>query len=294
MSHINHTPLRLNAPAIRKAVALVCSAAALISLAACGSASTSGSGDDANAKTISIAVAANSKPLSYTDDNGQLAGYEVDVLKAIDEDLKDYKFTYEAVADDAETVGIDSGKYALITGGYFKTDERVKKYLIPDETTGISLMKIYTLPSEKDIKSLDDLHDKKVAPISPDGGVNKLVTKYNAANPDKAITVTHQDNVTMAQNFQGLVDKKYDAVIEPEQSFDVNAIKKSLGVDFRATEPVEVDQQYFLVSKKQPEFFKELNKSITKIKKAGKLKELSEKNYGEDVFKYDTQATAQQ
>lgn len=273
---------------IRKTIALACAAAALASLAACGSGTASGS-DDANAKTISIAVAANSKPLSYTDDNGQLAGYEVDVLKAIDEDLKDYKFTYEAVADDAETVGIDSGKYALITGGYFKTDERVKKYLIPDETTGISLMKIYTLPGEKDIKSLDDLHGKKVAPISPDGGVNKLVTKYNAANPDKAITVTHQDNVTMAQNFQGLVDKKYDAVIEPEQSFDVNAIKKSLGVDFRATEPVEVDQQYFLVSKKQPEFFKALNKSITKLKKAGTLKQLSIKDYGEDVFKYDTQ-----
>lgn len=273
---------------IRKTIALACAAAALASLAACGSGTASGSGD-ANAKTISIAVAANSKPLSYTDDNGQLAGYEVDVLKAIDEDLKDYKFTYEAVADDAETVGIDSGKYALITGGYFKTDERVKKYLIPDETTGISLMKIYTLPGEKDIKSLDDLHGKKVAPISPDGGVNKLVTKYNAANPDKAITVTHQDNVTMAQNFQGLVDKKYDAVIEPEQSFDVNAIKKSLGVDFRATEPVEVDRQYFLVSKKQPEFFKALNKSITKLKKAGTLKQLSIKDYGEDVFKYDTQ-----
>lgn len=278
-----------NTTIIRKTVALACAVAALASLAACGSGTASGSADDANAKTISIAVAANSKPLSYTDDNGQLAGYEVDVLKAIDEDLKDYKFTYEAVADDAETVGIDSGKYALITGGYFKTDERVKKYLIPDETTGISLMKIYTLPGEKDIKSLDDLHGKKVAPISPDGGVNKLVTKYNAANPDKAITVTHQDNVTMAQNFQGLVDKKYDAVIEPEQSFDVNAIKKSLGVDFRATEPVEVDRQYFLVSKKQPEFFKALNKSITKLKKAGTLKDLSVKDYGEDVFKYDTQ-----
>lgn len=278
-----------NTTIIRRAVALVCSVAALASLAACGSGTASGSADDANAKTISIAVAANSKPLSYTDDNGQLAGYEVDVLKAIDEDLKDYKFTYEAVADDAETVGIDSGKYALITGGYFKTDERVKKYLIPDETTGISLMKIYTLPGEKDIKSLDDLHGKKVAPISPDGGVNKLVIKYNAANPDKAITVTHQDNVTMAQNFQGLVDKKYGAVIEPEQSFDVNAIKKSLGVDFRATEPVEADQQYFLVSKKQPEFFKALNKSITKLKKAGTLKDLSVKDYGEDVFKYDTQ-----
>lgn len=270
----------------RSIVALTCSIAALVSLAACGGQGAS-AGADSGAKTINIAVAANSKPLSYTDDSGQLAGYEVDVLKAIDKDLNDYTFKYEAVADDAETVGIDSGKYALITGGYFKTDERVKKYLIPDDTTGISLMKVYTLPSRTDIKSLEDLHGKKVAPISPDGGVNKLVTKYNAEHPDKAIDVTHQDNITMAANFQGLVDKKYDAVIEPEQSFDVNAIRKSLGVKFRATEPVEVDRQYFLVSKKQPEFFKELNTAITKLKDDGTLKQLAVKDYGEDVFKYD-------
>ncbi len=55
-------------------------------LASCSSNSASGEAASAN-KTIPVAVANNSKPISYIDESGKLTGYEVEVLRKIDRKL---------------------------------------------------------------------------------------------------------------------------------------------------------------------------------------------------------------
>jgi len=271
----------------RRLLAVAVAGALEASLGACGS---SESADSAQGTVINVAVAANSKPLSYTATDGSLSGYEVDILNAVDKQLADYRFNIEAVADDAEEIGLDSGKYGLITGGYFKTESREKKYLFPEVNTGVSLMRVYTLKKNTSITSLDDLHGKKVAPVSPSGGVNNLLTSYNSGHADRQIDIVRQENVSLAENFKGLLSGKYDAVVEPEQSFDYASIKASLGNKFRFTEPVQVDNQYFVVSKKQSAFLKKLNKALNKLKKDGTLKKLSKQYFNEDVFRYEGSA----
>lgn len=271
------------------AAAGILAVSSVATLSACGT-SNGATANAAEGSTINVAVAANSKPLSYTETNGDLAGYEVAVLQAADKELKDYNFKIEAVADDAEEIGLDSGKYGLITGGYFKTESREKKYLFPETNTGVSLMKIYTLKKNTDINSLDDLHGKKVAPVSPSGGVNNLLTQYNDKHPDSTIDIVRQDNVNLAENFKGLIDGKYDAVVEPEQSFDYASVKQSLGNKFRETKPVQVNDQYFLVSQKQKTFLSKLDKALKTLKDNGTLKKLSKQYFGEDVFQYKESA----
>ena len=271
------------------ATAGILAVSSVATLSACGT-SDGATANAAEGSTINVAVAANSKPLSYIEVNGDLAGYEVAVLQAADKELKDYSFKIEAVADDAEEIGLDSGKYGLITGGYFKTESREKKYLFPETNTGVSLMKIYTLKKNADINSLDDLHSRKVAPVSPSGGVNNLLTQYNDKHPDSTIDIVRQDNVNLAENFKGLIDGKYDAVVEPEQSFDYASVKQSLGNKFRETKPVQVNDQYFLVSKKQKTFLPKLDKALKMLKDNGTLKKLSKQYFGEDVFQYKESA----
>lgn len=278
-----HAPSRLHT-IVSSTLALALISASAVMMSACGEQQA----DAANNVTeVPVAVAANSKPLSYTTDDGSLDGYEVAVLKAIDEKLPDYAFTIEAVADDAEDVGIDTGKYALTTGGYFKTEQREQKYLLPKENTGVSLMRIWTLPSRTDITTLDDLVGKKIAPISPNGGVNKLLTKYNEEHVNSLLDITRQDNVQAADNFKGLIDGKYDAVVIPQQSFDVDSIEQALGQNFRGSDPVEVDDQYFLLNKSQDKLYAEVNRAIADLKQAGALRQLSEQYFGTDVFEYE-------
>lgn len=88
---------------------------------------------EVEAKTVNVAVEAGAKPLSFEDDNGELTGYEVEVLQEIDEIVEEYDFNLEAVEGDSVQIGLDAGKYALIGGGLYKTPER--------EESTFSLMK---------------------------------------------------------------------------------------------------------------------------------------------------------
>ena len=243
-------------------------------------------GENKEGRKLTVAVAENSKPNSFTDLNGELTGYEVEILQAIDEKLTDHELTIEAVSQSAEEIGIDTGKYALIAQGFFKTPERAEKYLIPEENTGVSLMKIFTLADRTDITGMEDLADKKLAPVPPNGGIFNFLTKYNEEHPDSQIAFDTAENVPIANRFQELLDGKYDAVIWPSANLDLSEIEKGLNASFRATAPVNINATYFLIAKNQEVFYGEVNRAISELKAEGRLKEISEKYFGEDIFQY--------
>ncbi len=115
MSAIGSTPRRrLLAAAGGVAVALV----------------TAGSGYGQNAgssvRTIEIATAAESKPLSWGAIGTEPQGYEPDALRAINAKLPQYKFKMEGAADIAQETGLSTGKYDMASGGYFKSPARSK------------------------------------------------------------------------------------------------------------------------------------------------------------------------
>lgn len=253
------------------------------------SSTSAGAGSAAAVQKITIAVANNSKPNSYTDTNGNLTGYEVDVLKAIDQTIPEYQFNIEAVSQSAEEIGIDTGKYSLIAQGFFKTSDRAKKYLIPDENTGVSLMKIYTLKDKSGINTLADLKGKSLAPVPPNGGIYNMLTAYNKAHPDTAVRFTTAENVSIANRFKELLDEKYDAVVWPSANLDLNQIEKSLGASFQASDPVQINPTYFLIAKSQTNFYEKVNEAIRQLKKDGTLAKLSKQYFKENIFDYQNQ-----
>lgn len=272
-------------------------AVSLLALTGCGAAEEAGGAASANAgvskadsavqaKKITVAVASNSKPISYTDTDGKLTGYEVDVLRAIDDAVPEYEFNIESVSQSAEEVGIDTGKYALIAQGAFKTADREKKYLIPDENTGLSLIKIYSLKDKTDIKTLADLKGKKLAPVPPNGGIYNTLTAYNKAHPDTAVQFATAENVPIANRFKELLDGKYDAVVWPSSNLDLTAIEKNLGSSFRASDPVQINPTYLLIAKSQTDFYNKVNAAVKKLKQDGTLVKLSQKYFGENIFDY--------
>lgn len=75
-----------------KKKSLLAAGMALI-LAACGQGGESSEESSSNpdAKEVTVAVENSSKPLSFTDDSGELTGYEVETIKALDEGIKELK-----------------------------------------------------------------------------------------------------------------------------------------------------------------------------------------------------------
>ncbi len=94
-------------------------------LAACSYQSTPQK--NSSPKTITVATAGDVPPFAY-EENGNLTGYDIEVLKAIDEKLGDTKFTFKERLG-KYLPGLDSGHYQAAANNLSYTKERADKYL---------------------------------------------------------------------------------------------------------------------------------------------------------------------
>lgn len=261
-------------------------ASAALLMVACGNGAETG-GDTSGANQVTVAVENASQPLSFTNEQGELTGYEVELIQALDEAIDTYEFNIESVDAEAAQVGLDTGKYAFIGGGLFKTPEREEMYLFPEEHTGLSVIRIYTRADDDSIQSLDDLSDKTVHPVTPNGGIFNLLTAYNEENPDNQIDIQLGESGNFAQRFQALHDGVSDAIVMPA-NLGADEIISELDLNVKAVEqPVQVNPTYLMLANSQEDLKPELNQAIKQLREDGTLSELSEKWYGEDMFQYE-------
>lgn len=90
--------------------------------------------------TINVAHTQNYVPYDYINEKGESDGFEVQVLKAIDKKLPQYKLKFTGTSDDDLLIGLDSGKYDLGVKGAWYTEERAEKFIIPKEKIGASII----------------------------------------------------------------------------------------------------------------------------------------------------------
>ncbi|MBM6613442.1 transporter substrate-binding domain-containing protein [Desemzia sp. RIT804] len=258
-------------------------------LAACGNGEDMAdeSSSNGDATTVTVAVENASNPLSFTNENGELDGYEVELINLLDEAIDSYEFNIESVDAEAAQVGVDTGKYAFIGGGLFKNSEREEMYLFPEEHTGVSIIRIYTRADDDSIQTLDDLVGKTVHPVTPNGGIFNLLTDYNEAHPDAQIDIQLGESGNFAQRFQALNDGVSDAIVMPS-NLGAEEIITELNLNVAPVEePVQVNPTYLMLAQDQDDLKTELDKAINELRENGELSALSEKWYGEDMFQYE-------
>jgi len=277
-----HKPLRRHGRFIAVAIALT------LALTGCSSdpkASAGAPSSSAGGGTvITAAVENDSKPLSYTDNNGGLTGYEVDLLKAVDAALPDYTIKIESVGADATSIGLDTGRYQVIGGGLYGTAKRQATYLLPGPT-GASAVQIYKKKGAP-YQSLNDLVGKNVAPVTPSGGIFNLLTTWNTEHPAAQIKIQTNDSLTQAQLLQGVNDGTYDAVVRPSNLGEGDLIAQ-LGLNVvTAEKPIVINKTYLAVAKNNAALNDALNSALTKLRADGTLSKLSKQYFGEDVTVY--------
>ncbi|WP_315315803.1 transporter substrate-binding domain-containing protein [Pantoea vagans] len=238
-------------------------------------------------RTIKIATAAESKPLSWGAIGHEPEGYEPDVLKAINAKLPQYKFVMEGAADIAQETGLVTGKYDMATGGYYKVPARSKQFLIPDAPMGASLMKIYSR-SDSNINGMKDLVGKKIVPVTAGGGVYKFVTQWQQENPNDKITIKASSaGVPYPDRLKEVQNGKYDALILPSNLGEQTVIDNQK-LAIKASEPVVINNTYVLIhrSAENQALNDDITKTLKELKADGTLDKLAQKWFGEDVTKY--------
>lgn len=260
---------------------------ALIGGAAVALAMTGASyGQDA-VRTIKIATAAESKPLSWGALGTEPQGYEPDVLRAINARLPQYKFELEGAADIAQETGLATGKYDVATGGYYRAPAREKQFLIPEAPIGASLIKIYSR-KDSDINEMKDLVGKKIVPVTAGGGIYKFATQWQEENPDYKLEITASSaGIPYPDRLKEVENGKYDALVLPSNLGEQTVIDNQK-LNVKASEPVAINNTYVLIHRSQENeaLAQAFDKALKELKADGTLAKLSQKWFGEDITTY--------
>lgn len=278
-------------------VALVAATVVGRQLTGKNSASADSSSDNSEkVTTLQVAHTQNYVPYDFINDKGDSDGFEVAVLKAVDEKLKNYKFDYTGTSDEDLLIGLESGKYDIGVKGAWYTEERAQKFIIPDEAIGASIIGFaIRKEDESKYKDIDSFAKDggKLVPISPQNAQYNVIQEYNKKAKDQ-IELTESESFSVADAYAWVLEGRYDAYFSIKLSFE-EAVQKEDGAYHQYADqltwfPYKGIETYPLIHKNSTNkaFAKEYDKAVKELQEDGTIAKLSEKYFGEDVFSYVT------
>lgn len=233
--------------------------------------------EETKQKEITVVARPSFFPITYTDDNGDLTGFEVEAIKEVAK-RAGFKIKWE-ISDDYTAMfgGIDSGLYDTIVGQVAITPEREKTYNFSDKYTANKIR--MCVRKDDPAESVDDLRGRKVH--IQFGTV--LQTFFDAYNKDLPENEKIQCVEIDGSPYEELEVGHSDAFPITELSFD--AVMEKGEYDFKLVgDPIIVDYTAWPFSKDaDPELIEGFNKAIKEMQEDGTFRELSEKFYKRDV-----------
>lgn len=214
----------------------------------------------------------------FIDKNGKLTGYDVELVRKIDEKLPEYKFEFKTMEFSNLLISLETNKIDFIAHQMEVNEERQKKFLFNSEPYNIFPLHVTVKQDNNEINSIKDLKGKKVI-VSPTSNSAVFIEKYNKEH-NAGIQIVYAGNgpdSTINQIKTG----RADATITTPFSVDflnkqVDAQEKVVG------EPLLNSKVYFLLRKDETPLQKRIDEALVELKKEGVVGELSKKWLGAD------------
>ena len=180
---------------MKKSVIAVLLAMLLVfSLSACGGSDDSGSGDTVVYK---VGTEPTFPPFDTTDDNQNIVGLDMDLIKAIGED-QGFEVKFENLSFDGLIPALKAGNIDIVAAGMNKDDpERQKEVDFSDSYYDSQLFVAVTVDNDS-ITSIDDLTpDMKVAAQTGTTGAEKVKELKEEGKIKEAVILDGLDTVMM-------------------------------------------------------------------------------------------------
>lgn len=238
---------------------------------------------------VKVAFAQAAKPITYVDENGEAAGYDVDAMRLVDEYLEDYEFEFVPTSDEDLFIGVEQGKYDVGVKNAFFTEERTKSFHYPEEFIGLSSAGLVLKADKADIKNLSDFASAgyTLAPIAASSAQYTIVEEYNNANPDNQVELKAGDEFNL-DVVQWVNEGRVDGAITIEAIYTAQVLNENGPYHQFKDELVynefAVIKTWPLFNKENTEFAAAYDEAMKEIKKTGELGKLMEKYYGKDLF----------
>ena len=231
----------------------------------------------ASKKEISVATNATPKPFNY-EENGELTGYEIEVVRAIFKDSDKYDVKFEKTEWSGVFAGLDADRYNMAVSNISYTKERAEKYLYAAPTAKNPNV-LVVKKDDSSIKSFDDIGGKSTEVVQGTTSAKQL-EDYNKQHSDNP-TILNYVKGDFQQIMVRLSDGRFDYKIFDK--IGVETVIKDQGLDNLKVIELPSDQQpyvYPLLAKGQDELKAFVDKRIQELYKDGTLEKLSQQFFG--------------
>ncbi|RKQ37980.1 transporter substrate-binding domain-containing protein [Oceanobacillus halophilus] len=264
-------------------------------LAGCGSDTTSSTQEaeassDGEVRTVKIAYDQASKPISWLDDDGNPTGYDVEVMKLVDELLPEYEFEFVGTTSDDLLIGVQQGKYHAGVKNAFWTEERSENFIYPEEFLGLSSIGLVLTNENAHIETLEDFASAgyTLAPIAANNAQYTIIDEYNQKNPDNPVQLEAGDQFSV-DVIQWVNEGRVDGGVAIEGSFEKQVTAEDGPYHNLVNDVVynefNVIKTWPLFNLNEQELADAYDEAIKQLKEKKKTNELSTEFYGRDLFK---------
>jgi ABC-type amino acid transport substrate-binding protein len=222
-------------------------------------------------------------PFTFQDDNGQLTGYDIEVVREIGKrEGLDVKFV--PTPWDSMFLALDSKKFDGVANQISKNPDREKKYAFSDSylLAGAQII----VRSDRTGNFSEGLASLKGLKVGTGVGSNfaKYLEEFNAKNGN-AIQLKYYDG-TLTPVLQDIVSGRLDATLNERLTVGYNVSKLGLKVKVVGA-PIEQSPSYFVFRKDADgeALAAQFSKGLAELKHDGTLAKLSQKWFAGDFTK---------
>jgi cystine transport system substrate-binding protein len=249
-------------PVHSKIIAVAAALLAALSIAGCGGGSDS--------DTLRVGTEGTYSPFSFQGPNGELTGYDVEVVQAVAAKLGK-KVEFVQTPWDAIFAGLEAKRFDLVANQVTINDERKAKYDMSEPYT-VSEGVIVTRADNTEIKTLADLKGKTTA--------QSATSNWATVARDAGANVEAVEGFVQA--VQLLKDGRVDATVNDTLAVaEYQKVQGDTSVKIAGTTG-DTSQQAF-AARKDSGLIPDVNRALDQLRTDGTLKQISEKYFGTDV-----------
>lgn len=217
-------------------------------------------------------------PMGFKNESGEIVGFDVDLAKEVGDRLGK-KVVFQPIDWSMKESELNNGNIDFIWNGYTITEERKEKVNFSEAY--LNNKQVIVTLANSDIKAKSDLSGKKVGAQSESSAIEAMekdTELYESLSGGEAITF--EDN---NQALMDLEAGRIDAVVADE--ILVKYYIKLKGEDkFKVlTEDFGSEEYGVGIRKGDAETVEAINNAFEEIKRDGKMAEISQKWFGEDI-----------
>lgn len=230
---------------------------------------------------FTLGLDADFAPMGFTDDNGEIVGFDIDLAKAVAEKMG-VNVEVKPINWDSKNMELSSGMIDVIWNGFSINDERRQEVLFSQPY--LSTKQSIIVSAESDIKTKADLAGKKIA--LQGGSTSEDALK---ADEETFATVGEDNLVRFDENSLVLMEVqagRADAAVIDEVFVRYYLEKEGMSDKFVVLDE-GFDEEDYAVGGRLGDYalMEAINKALDECKAEGITSEISTTWFGEDLIK---------